>query len=120
MNYLLVFVGGGLGSICRFAIGQLLQRYHLTFPLATLLANAGSCIIFGMVAAALLKGNWSPQYRFLVLTGFCGGLSTFSTFTNENWMLLQNSQIFYAFANILLSLSVCLICLYLGMKLASL
>jgi len=116
MNYLLVFVGGGLGSICRFAISQLLQRYQLTFPWATLLANAVSCIIFGVVAQALLKNNLSPSYRFLLLTGFCGGLSTFSAFTNETWVLLQNGSFFYAFTNILLNLSVCLFCLYLGMK----
>jgi CrcB protein len=117
MNYLLVFIGGGLGSICRFAISQLLQRYNFTFPWATLLANAVSCIIFGMVAEVLVKNNLSPQYRFLLLTGFCGGFSTFSTFTNETWLLFYEGPIIYAFANILLSLFVCMICLYLGMKL---
>jgi len=117
MNYLLVFIGGGVGSICRFAISQLLQRYHFTFPWATLLANALSCIVFGMVAEVLLKESLSPSYRFLILTGFCGGFSTFSTFTNESWLLFYNGQPFYAFVNIFLSLFVCLICLYLGMKL---
>lgn len=118
MNYLLVFIGGGIGSVCRFGISQLLQRYSFDFLWATLLANALSCFIFGFAAEALLKGNLSPQYRFLILTGFCGGFSTFSTFTNETWLLLYNGSLLYGFANILLSLFVCLICLYLGMKLA--
>lgn len=117
MNYLLVFIGGGAGSICRFAISQVLQRYHFSFPWATLLANALSCIVFGMAAEALLKESVNPSYRFLILTGFCGGFSTFSTFTNETWLLWYNGQAWYAMANILLSLFVCMICLYLGMKL---
>ncbi|MFN7120222.1 MAG: fluoride efflux transporter CrcB [Saprospiraceae bacterium] len=116
MNYLLVFLGGGVGSLCRFGISQLLQRSAFNFPWATLLANALSCIVFGVVAELLLRGSINPQYRFLLLTGFCGGFSTFSTFTNETWLLLYNGQIFLALANILLSLFVCLICLYLGMK----
>lgn len=117
MNYFLVFLGGGLGSICRFAISQLLQRASSNFPWATLLANALSCIIFGMVAEALLKGSLHPAYRFFLLTGFCGGFSTFSTFTNDTWLLFYNGALWYVFANILSNLFVCLICLYLGIKL---
>lgn len=116
MNYLLVFIGGGLGSVCRLGISQLLQRFQINFPWATLLANALSCLIFGMVAEALVKNTLSPQYRFLLLTGFCGGLSTFSTFTNETWLLWYEGSFLYAVANSLLNLFVCLVCLYLGMK----
>ncbi len=116
MNYLLVFLGGGLGSTCRFVISQLLQRTSVHFPWATLFANALSCIVFGMVAEVLLKGSLHPAYRFFLLTGFCGGFSTFSTFTNDTWLLFYDGALLYAFANILFNLFLCLICLYLGMK----
>ncbi len=120
MNYLLVFVGGGIGSMCRYAISHLLGKYPFTFPLATFIANVLSCIVFGVLAGLVLKGTLTnPQYRMLLLTGFCGGFSTFSTFSNETFVLFVNGQWLYAFANIALSLVVCLFCIYLGMRLVA-
>lgn len=120
MQYLLVFIGGGAGSICRYAIQHWLAKYHFTFPWATFVANALSCIIFGAVAVLALKGMVSVPHRMLLLTGFCGGFSTFSTFSNETFVLLSNNQWEAAFANIVGSLLICLFCIYLGMKIIAL
>ena len=114
--YLLVFLGGGLGSICRYGIAHLLSSYQLNFPLATLFANILSCIVLGILVGLNLKASVSFEQRYLLMTGFCGGFSTFSTFTNETYQLLQAGQYAYAFMNVALSLLLCLFCIFLGIK----
>ena len=118
-SYFLVFIGGGLGSLCRFSIAKILVSYESVFPLATFLANVLSCIILGILVGINLKGGLNNTYKLMLMTGFCGGFSTFSTFTNETFNLFQSGQIFYGLANILGSLIVCLICIYLGIKIVS-
>lgn len=115
--YFLVFIGGGLGSMCRFAIAQLLSAQQWTFPLATLIANIISCLILGVLVGLNLKGEVSMTYKFLLMTGFCGGFSTFSTFSNETFQLLQVGHVAYALANVGLSLVMGLVCIYIGVLL---
>jgi CrcB protein len=117
-NYCLVFIGGGLGSICRFAIGHLLAGYRLQFPWATFAANVASCLLLGLLVALSLKGRIGGPVAVFFMAGFCGGFSTFSTFTNDTFQLLMAGEFFKAVANILLSLVVCLTSLFLGMKIA--
>ena len=120
MNFLLVFIGGGLGSICRFGISMLLKNQGYTFPLATFLANAASCIVLGALVGYTLKNGTTTDFqKYLLMTGFCGGFSTFSTFTNETFQLFQNGEMGYAFANVLLSLVVCLVCIFIGLKITA-
>jgi len=117
-NYLLVFLGGGLGSVSRYGIAHFMSRHELDFPLATLLANAFACIILGALFGVSLKENGlHSNYKFLLMTGFCGGFSTFSTFSHETVQLFQNGHTFLAFANVAMSLIVCLSCIWIGMKL---
>ena len=118
-SYLFVFLGGGLGSIFRFLIAQLLRNYNLHFPWATFTANAVSCIILGALVGLSLKGEMSNHWRLFLMTGFCGGFSTFSTFTNETYQLLLRGDSGYAISNVALSLLVCLFCIYLGIKITA-
>ena len=116
MAVVYVFIGGGLGSCLRFAIHHLLDKYSLNFPFATIVANALACLLFGFIAGYLIKENISDQYRLLLLTGVCGGFSTFSTFTQDSFKLIETGQILYLFGNIILSVLVCLVFLFLGYK----
>ena len=116
ISYVLVFFGGGLGSICRYGIAHLLAEYDLNFPLATLLANALSCILLGLLAGLSLRGQVSDTYKFMLMTGFCGGFSTFSTFTNETFSLLQSGHLALGLLNVGGSLRLCLVCIYLGVR----
>ncbi len=118
-NYLLVFLGGGLGSICRFGIAHWMatSRFHL--PWATILANALACFALGILVGLNLKNKLGGAMAFFLMTGFCGGFSTFSTFTNETFQLMVTGEWWKAAANIFISLAVCLVSLFIGVKLAS-
>lgn len=114
----LVFIGGGAGSVCRYGISRILAQLLPVFPWATFAANAVSCILLGFLVEWSARGLLSSDQRMLLMTGFCGGLSTFSTFTNETYFLYQRG-LFVAMGNVVLSLVICMICLILGMKLAA-
>ena len=116
MNFLAVFVGGGLGSIARYAIALIINKLGYHFIWATMLANVFACFIIGVLTATALKGNLSDQQRLLFATGFCGGFSTFSTFSNETWSLFHTGQFGMALVNILLSLALCLAATFVGLK----
>ena len=116
-HLLLVFIGGGLGSLCRYALSRWITQ--VSFPYATFAANVLSCIVLGVVLGLSLKNSVGADARVLIVTGFCGGFSTFSTFTYETLDLLQKGDYLTAFSYILFSLLVCLICVYLGMRLVS-
>lgn len=119
MNLLWVFVGGGLGSLCRYGIARGMINYKLDFPIATLIANVISCIILGYFIGVSLKGGFSDNQKLLLMTGFCGGFSTFSTFSAESFQLFQDGQTATALAYIGTSIIVCLICIWIGIKLSS-
>lgn len=118
-KFLLVFLGGGLGSLCRFGIAEILSVFPHKFPLATLLANVLACFILGILIALSWKEQLSSQAKWLLISGFCGGFSTFSTFTGESYFLFQNGHHFWALVNVIFSLLICTISLYLGMRLAT-
>ncbi len=117
MPYLFVFLGGGLGSIFRYGIARLLNPYTLTFPYATFLANILSCIVLGFMVSWSLKGGLNNNVKLFFLVGFCGGFSTFSTFSNETFQLFEAGQHGYALANIIVSVLLCLLAIYIGLVL---
>jgi len=119
MAFLLVFIGGGLGSLFRYGIGLAVQPLLPKFPWATLVANGLACVVLGAVLGLQFQGNISDERRLLIATGFCGGFSTFSTFTAETWELFQSGQYGAAVANVAGSLTVCFVCLLLGIKLTA-
>lgn len=117
IKFLWVFLGGGLGSICRFGIAEWLSNHKSDFPYPTFWANFISCFILGALLAFTLKSEMNPHLKLLFMTGFCGGFSTFSTFTAEIFLLLQNGNFTTALSYILASLIICLTSLFLGYSL---
>jgi CrcB protein len=117
--FFLVFLGGGAGSICRYAIWLFVRPWQTKFPWATLIANGMACIALGVFLGWQANAILSDQRRLLLITGFCGGFSTYSTFTAETWGLWQNGQAGAALANALLNLAVCIVCLLLGLKITT-
>ena len=97
MNLVLVIIGGGIGSLLRY-LGQrwVNEFYRHSFPLATFLINITGCLLIGVLHALGEKGNiLSSQTRLLLITGFCGGFTTFSTFAFENMNLLRTGDNLY-------------------------
>lgn len=90
----LVFVGGGLGSVTRFLIGKaVVSRYATLFPWSTFGVNILASAVLGFMLAIYAKKPEGLQWAVLLIgTGFCGGLSTFSTFSYENFSLLQKGE----------------------------
>lgn len=118
MNYLLVFIGGGLGSLARYGIWKWLGVQSTNFPWATFVANAISCLILGLLLGLELKGSVNDQSKLLMMIGFCGGFSTFSTFSAESLKLFQYGNYFTGISYIFGSILICWVFILLGMKLS--
>lgn len=106
---LLIFFGGGLGSVLRYIIGKWLNNTENTIPYGTFLVNILGSLIIGIVLGYTAKvANTSNTYVFLLATGFCGGFTTFSAFAYENHLLLKNGDYFsfllYTFGSIILGI----------------
>lgn len=117
---LLIFIGGGLGSLTRFLIGKFIQEnIDKTFPFGTLSVNVLASIILGIfVGMVEVKSLTNPNYKALIAIGFCGGFSTFSTFSNDTLQLIQNNRILEALTNILLNVTLCILATFGGITLA--
>jgi CrcB protein len=96
-NFLLVGLGGGIGSIARYLCQKWFnENYPHPFPWGTFAVNLAGCFLIGIIYAASEKTViLSPQTRLLLITGICGGFTTFSTFAFENMNLLRSGDIVY-------------------------
>jgi CrcB protein len=116
-NLLLIFIGGGIGSICRYGVSQFFtNNFNINFPAGTFISNLLSCFFLGItVYLFTLKGE-NSILKPLVLIGFCGGFSTFSTFSYETLNLFKSGNYVIAITNILVSVIICIALLYLLSK----
>lgn len=123
-TYMAVMAGGAFGVAARMWLSSFVaMRYGETFPLGTLIINVLGCLVIGFFAkltgpdgATLL----SPLTRQVVMIGMLGGFTTFSSFGLQTMNLIMDGEWLYAWLNIVLSVSVCLLAVWLGMVAASL
>ena len=114
---LLIALGGGVGSILRYLTAIVINKYYTTvFPLATLVVNIIGCLLIGIIMGLLEKNQVTDSaMKWLFVTGFCGGFTTFSTFGYENISLLQNQQSGWAFLYIAASIIIGMFAVWLGL-----
>jgi fluoride exporter len=94
--FLIAGIGGFLGSGARFLISRYIQvSYASVFPWSTFLVNILGSLFIGMIFGISEKGNFmSPEWRLFLTVGLCGGFTTFSSFSNDLFLLLQNKEFF--------------------------
>jgi len=115
INILLVGLGGSVGSILRY----LLQRtFNVHFPYGTLLVNLLGCLIIGLLWGFFTR-HIDEQRRLLLVTGFCGGFTTFSTFTYEGVQMMMENRWLTFFFYVITSVVIGLAATYFGYKLTS-
>ncbi|MEC8460874.1 MAG: fluoride efflux transporter CrcB [Pseudomonadota bacterium] len=118
-SFILIFLGSGLGGTCRHLVTQMTATLAY-FPYGTFLANVTGSLIIGLLTPLLSKMSLplSSHAQALLITGFCGSYTTFSTFSLNTIELLESGQILLGITNIILNLSLCLLAcmsgLYLG------
>ncbi len=113
-----VFIGGGIGSLVRYGLSLGMKKAEWNqLPWATLICNVAASLMLGIIVALLKnKIQHSEMLYALLVIGFCGGFSTFSSFAAENLDLFQKGHYIYAIANILVSVSVCIFAVLVGQK----
>ncbi len=112
---LLIFVGGGLGSVLRYLVGQGFQKYNFNFPIGTLLINIVGSLLIGLLLGYFHKHSGDTQnLKALFVIGFCGGFTTFSAFSNESLALIQQNQIWNALLYIVGSIVLGILATFIG------
>jgi CrcB protein len=115
-NLLLIAIGGALGSVSRYGCQKwIYQFYPHPFPFGTFAVNILGCLLIGLFFGISEKGNlMSPNWRIFLTTGFCGGFTTFSTFSFETLSLIRNGDTSYALIYIFMSVLLGLLGVWLG------
>ena len=115
---LLVFLGGGLGSAFRYGFGKIFQTVPGAFPMSTFTVNILGCFLIGIFMGYGLKTETLSEKSILLITGFCGGFTTFSAFAAENQLFLKSGDYLqfgvYTAGSILLGLLAVMVGLYLA------
>ena len=115
-----IAIGSAIGGVSRYLLGLFIQqRTGVAFPLGTLLINVSGSLLLGFLLRwTLLASDVTPEVRAMLTTGFCGGYTTFSTYSYETATLIEDGQYGRATAYVVLSVALALVGTFLGFQLA--
>lgn len=116
MIYLLIALGGAAGSVLRYLLGGVVQRTSSSgFPIGTMFVNVSGCFVIGILVRQFMNMQLSPEMRALLIVGFCGGFTTFSTFSAETIGLIEGGEYARASTYVIMSVGLCLLATLGGM-----
>ena len=119
-SFLLVFLGGGLGSGLRYLVTITMNQYSKVLPFGTFTVNMLGCLLIGLILGYAQKENTLTSNQTLLLaTGFCGGFTTFSAFANENLELIKNGELFNFSVYTIGSVLIAILAVYIGFYLTN-
>jgi CrcB protein len=119
VNWLLVLLGGAVGAPLRYLTDRAVQaRHDSIFPWGTFTVNVAGSLILGVLTGAALSGAAGPDVQLLLGTGFCGALTTYSTFSYETLRLAETGARFLAAANVVASIVAALGAVFVGLAVA--
>ncbi|MCG3148874.1 MAG: putative fluoride ion transporter CrcB [Verrucomicrobiae bacterium] len=107
---LLLALGGALGTVARYGLNGLVAQRMPTFPLGTLVVNFSGCFLIGLLAPLALR----PEWRLFLMVGFCGGYTTFSSFSLQTFDLARDGEWLAVAVNVIGTNVLCLLGVYLG------
>ncbi|GIU26326.1 fluoride efflux transporter CrcB [Shewanella schlegeliana] len=117
-NVLFVALGGSIGAVFRYLISLLmLQVFGSGFPFGTLVVNILGSFLMGVIFALGQVSELSPEIKAFIGVGMLGALTTFSTFSNETLLLMQEGELVKAVLNVVVNVGVCIFVVYLGQQL---
>jgi fluoride exporter len=117
-NILLIAAGGSAGSVLRYLVQKFIGNlYTYSFPWGTLIVNISGCFLIGILWGMVSRGvSMSEEFRLLMMTGFCGGFTTFSAFTMESIALIKEQKLILFFLYIIICVALGLCATFAGMK----
>lgn len=120
LNIIAIFTGGGIGAVIRYLTGLIILKYsHLSLLPATFIVNvAGSFLIGFLYIFFIEKQELNPAIKLALTVGFCGGLTTFSTFSLELFEMIKNAHFINAFLYVIISIIICVTAVITGAYIA--
>ncbi|MBE6261484.1 MAG: fluoride efflux transporter CrcB [Prevotella sp.] len=112
-NILLVAIGGAIGSVCRYLLSGINVA---SWPWGTFAVNILGSLFIGLLVGLVSKGIVSPEIKLLLVTGFCGGFTTFSTFANESFSMMKAGDALQMALYLAASVVIGILAVWLGMN----